>query len=234
MKMQTVALAGALLCLLYFMILAVYAGITADFIWIWLFFAAVLLLGRMPVIGRWILILFAAGSLVLVTLLLYIGSGMAKKDVSGLPYVIVEGAQVKGTVPSRSLTKRLEKALAYAGNNPDTVLILSGGQGSGEDISEAACMAAWLTEHGLDESRFILEDKSTSTRENLKFSDELTGCSTGAVGIISNNFHIQRSLYLARKLGYTDAYGLPASADAVLQLHSMVREAFALVVEWLR
>ena len=106
-----------------------------------------------------------------------------------------------------------------------------GGQGTGEDISEAACMKAWLSERGIKEERMILEDKSASTRENLIFSDQRTGCAGENVGIISNNFHIYRALRLAEAWGYEQAEGIAASSDPIMQPHYVVREVFALVKE---
>ena len=106
--------------------------------------------------------------------------------------------------------------------------ILSGGQGDDEEISEAVCMRNYLTAAGVEEDRLILEDRSTSTRENLLFSDQLTGCGSARCGIISNDFHICRVLKLARQAGYRDCYGIPAEGDPVMELHYIVRESVAL------
>lgn len=118
--------------------------------------------------------------------------------------------------------------------NEDTTLILSGGQGFGEDITEAKCMENYLTAHGISQERLVLEEKSTSTKENLKFSDELTGCSKKNTGILSNNFHVYRAVKLAEKLGYKHPYGIAAVSDPIMQVHYVVREVAALVKEKLR
>ena len=144
---------------------------------------------------------------------------------------MVLGAQVKGDVPSRALKKRLVKAYEYAEENPITILILSGGQGFGENITEAQCMADFLLEKGLPRERILLEEKSTNTMENLKFSNELSGCADKKTGIISNDFHVYRALKLAEKLGYDNPEGIAAPSDAVMQVHYVVREVFALVKE---
>ena len=114
-------------------------------------------------------------------------SGMRTSARKDLDYVVVLGAHVKGEVPSRALELRLKAALKYARENEDTVLILSGGQGSGEDITEAKCMENYLTAHGIPKERLVSEEKSTRTKENLKFSDDLTGCSKKNTGILSHN-----------------------------------------------
>ena len=148
--------------------------------------------------------------------------------------MVVLGAQVRGTSPSRALKRRLEKAAQYARENPETVLILSGGQGDNEDISEAQCMRDYLTAAGIGEERLRMEDRSTTTRENLIFSDELTGCAQEPCGILSNTFHVFRAVTLAKELGYRSPAGIPARSDPVMQLHYVVRETVALGTEKLK
>ena len=241
MDMITLIVGGA--CLLYYALIAVYAGADVNFGWFWIALGCAFLVvhfaSRSPVrvirIGAGALLcILAAGLLILAVQSAQVIAGMSQKDTGGTDYVIVLGAEVKGTRPSRSLLMRLQKAEEYAKENPDTTLILSGGQGSGEDISEAQCMYEYLTTRGIPGERLILEDRSTNTRENLRFSDELTGCSTSRCGILSNSFHICRALLLARKAGYSDPVGIPARSDPVLQVHLVVREAAALTVGKLR
>lgn len=153
-------------------------------------------------------------------------------------YVAGQGAEVYVRIHANgaesSLELRLKAALKYARENEDTTLILSGGQGFGEDITEAKCMENYLTAHGISQERLVLEEKSTSTKENLKFSDELTGCSKKNTGILSNNFHVYRAVKLAEKLGYKHPYGIAAVSDPIMQVHYVVREVAALVKEKLR
>ena len=85
-------------------------------------------------------------------------------------YLVVLGAAVHGSTPSLSMTHRLEGALDYLEAYPESTAIVSGGQGVGEDISEAQAMYDWLTAHGVAPERVIMENKSTSTMENLEFS----------------------------------------------------------------
>ena len=232
------------LCLTYYGIIIWYAGITANAALIWPVFAGIFaasglflkIQGRHPgLVPRWIPAAFlAASGAGLVLLLCLCGAvirGMYRKVPDGLDQVVVLGAQVKGRVPSRALQKRLERALSYSLENPDTIWILSGARGSGEDITEALCMKNWLLDHGIPEKNLLLEESSTSTLENLVFSAELYGCDKGETGILTNNFHIYRAIRLAEKLGYRSVYGIPAASDPVMQVHYIVREAFALVKE---
>lgn len=175
-----------ILCLCYYIGIVMYAGITTSFAWIWLVGGAALILIRAALWYQrlhpslWLRVfLSAAFALMLAAFLiiLVIGSrivsAMRTAPQQNLDYVIVLGAQVRGTKPSRALLKRLERAAEYAGENPDTILILSGGQGPDEGISEADCMYNYLLEAGVSETRLIKEDASTSTRENLLFSAEI-------------------------------------------------------------
>ncbi len=242
-RLENLCAAGAVLCLLYYFMIVFYAGITADFAWIWIFFALLLFgvrqilcfSGSHPgVIPVWILraglLMMAAGAAVFLIQAAQVAGGMFKKAEPDLDYVIVLGAQVKGEKPSRALRKRLDCAYEYAVKNPRTKLILSGGQGSGEDISEAECMRRYLTEAGLEPDRLLAEDRSTSTRENLEFCRSLYHPENARTGILSNNFHICRALILARDSGYTRVSGIPAHSDPWMQPHYIVREVFALSI----
>ena len=143
-------------------------------------------------------------------------------------YLIVLGAGVNGTVPSLILSDRLHATLAYLQSHPDTICIVSGGQGPGEDITEADCMADWLIANGMDPDRIWREDKSTSTRENIQFSVSLIEAKTGIrptqAGIVSNEFHLFRAGMEARRQGL-DSIGIPAKTSWFsLRINYFLRE----------
>jgi len=151
-------------------------------------------------------------ALAMVTGIIIVRGSQGDPDAS-CQYIIVLGAGVNGTVPSLTLRERLDAALAYLEAHPDTICVVTGGQGPGEDITEAACMANWLTTRGIDPSRILLEDKSTSTRENLTFALDILQAHTGtrptAAGIISSEYHMFRAGQLAEDLGL-ESIGIPA------------------------
>ena len=128
-------------------------------------------------------------------------------------YVIVLGAGVNGSVPSLSLRERIDAAFDYLTTHPDAICIVSGGQGSNEDISEAQCMFNSLTAKGIAPERLWLEDRSTSTRENLRFSMALIEGRTGSrptrAAIISNEFHLYRAGLFAEEQDL-QMVGIPA------------------------
>ena len=141
------------------------------------------------------------------------------------------GAHVRSTGPSRALALRLDATLDYAADNPDTIFIVSGGQGSNEPCTEADAMKTYLETHGLSSDRILTEDQSTNTRENLIFSAELIP-EGATVGIITNGFHVCRSLHLADALGYEHAYGIPAKGDLITQPANLFREFFAVIKDY--
>ena len=229
------------LCLGYYLFLQLFK---VDFAIVWLL-ASISLYGIsvwnwwsdihavvLPVWCRWLIgILFGIGIAIFLTAELLIASQMTRQGENNLDYIIVLGAQVKGDRPSRSLNKRIIKAAEYLQENPETIAILSGGQGPGEHMTEAECMRRGLVQRGIDPSRLILEDKSTSTKENLIFSSRLADVKNSRTGLVTQNFHVHRSLKLARHQNYRKVCGIAAPSEAIYQPHFLVREGFALVKE---
>ena len=152
-------------------------------------------------------------------------------------FVVVLGAQVQGDRPSLTLKKRLDLALSYLQSNPEAKTVVSGGQGADEAYTEASVMANYLTARGIEESRILLEEQASDTKENLLYSQALArqnGIDTKSVLIITSDFHLCRAKYLARKLGMTP-YGLASQTwPEVLRLNYLLREVFAFVKAALR
>lgn len=120
----------------------------------------------------------------------------------GCDHLIVLGAGVNGSVPSLTLRERLDAAYDYLQNHPGTLCIVSGGQGPGEEITEAACMADWLVNKGIPPERILLEEQATSTQENLAFSLDLieqqTGTRPKTVAVVSSEYHLYRTGLMAK------------------------------------
>lgn len=142
-------------------------------------------------------------------------------------YLIVLGAGVNGSTPSLSMTDRLRTAQAYLEVHPDCTAIVSGGQGQGEDISEAEAMYRWLTANGVAGARIVLEDRATSTLENLEYSFALIPDPDAAVAVVSGEYHLYRAEYLAAALGRAVS-GIPAPTSLpALKINYFIREALA-------
>ncbi|MBQ7700049.1 MAG: YdcF family protein [Clostridia bacterium] len=126
-------------------------------------------------------------------------------EVDKADVFIVFGCKTYGYSPSYALEKRLEKAYELLSKNPDSVAVLSGGQGDDETVSEAGSMRKYLTDKGIPEDRLIIEDRSTSTITNIKNSMELirqNGYDGKKISAVSNDFHVKRILKQAEQLGY--------------------------------
>ena len=144
-------------------------------------------------------------------------------------YLIVLGAKVKpGGIPSLSLQYRLDAALDYLKENPHTKVIVSGGQGPDEEQTEASFMRDYLITNGIEKSRIITEEQSTSTYENLYYSFALLPETEQAVTIVSSDFHLRRATYIANELGYeTDV--IVASTPKSVEIKLNIRERLALL-----
>lgn len=151
-------------------------------------------------------------------------------------YIVVLGAQVKGRQPTPSLYYRLCGARQLMTDNPDCIAIVSGGQGDGEDVTEAQCMRDWLVEAGIDPARIYMEDKAESTMENLEYSFDiirsLGGEPDGNVTILSSSYHLFRAKSMAKRLGVDAAGYSCAPGNPVLALNFFIREAFGVTHLW--
>jgi len=222
------------LCLLYFLLLAVFVGFSSKFNYVWLafgiFFPAfgVFLKKRkkaLPKAVRGVLLFFVfVGIIIFLNVEGLILSGFFVSGEPDLDYVIVLGAQMKENGPSNILKARLDRAIEYLEENPVTKVIVSGGQGSDELVSEAEGMKTYLVQKGIEPERIIMEDSSVNTKQNLKFSSEYINIEEEAVGIVTSNFHIYRSIKLARKQGYANVCGIAAESKLGLLPANMLRE----------
>ncbi|HGH7179461.1 TPA: YdcF family protein [Bacillus luti] len=146
-------------------------------------------------------------------------------------YIIVLGSKVNGTKPSYSLQYRIDKAAEYLKSHEKTIAIVSGGQGKGEDISEALAMKQGLMKQNIAEERNIMEDKSTSTDENITFSKPLIPANMKKGMIVTNDFHMFRAKKIAAKQGL-QLEGLPAKTPKPIIISSNVREYLAITQYW--
>lgn len=146
--------------------------------------------------------------------------------------VIVLGSRVYGNKPSRSLKERLDAAYEYLETNPDSYCIVSGGQGRNEDISEAECMYQYLKDKGIDEKRIFKEDKSTSTRENIKFSLEIIKANNlpEDIAITTSEYHQYRASLIAKKLGI-DVKAVPSKTAWWIFPTMYLRELYGVLYE---
>lgn len=166
---------------------------------------------------------------IIVSAFMIIGMNQAP-PVNGTAVVL--GAQVMPQGhPSTMLRGRIEAAEKYLKENPKAKAVLSGGQGNGEPISEAKCMYDNLIKKGITADRLIIEDRSTDTKENLKYSNEIIESNNlgKEIAIVTDGFHQQRTRIIAGQLGLKWEFGAYNADTAVEYAPTFfVREWFAI------
>lgn len=145
--------------------------------------------------------------------------------------IIVLGAGLRGENLSSTLQARLNRALQYHNQNPNSIIIVSGGQGPDELVTEASAMKKYLLQKGIAEDKILYEDRSTSTKENFKFSkvilDNYFNGKDYSIVFVTNDFHLLRSKYYAVDAGFK-ADGLPSPSLKYLLPNYYLREYLAL------
>ena len=186
-----------------------------------------------PKIRNTFRVLIISAVAVLVMFCGMISSEFTAKGNHNLDYIIVLGAQVREDGPSVVLRYRLDAAIEYLNENPNTICIVSGGQGFNEPFSEADGMAEYLIENGIEKSRILLEDESTNTLENIRNSKALMESSYNGVGIVTNNFHVFRAVQLAKAQGLENVCGIAADSSKIYLPNNVLRECCGILKDWL-
>lgn len=241
MKKYILIVFGILSVLYGVLVLQVGSGTGFWIIWemigVFLLFWAFLLHRDFFVLHEKIKIIFHAmvgmGIAVVIILCGMIAGDFSTKSSQNLDYIIVLGAQVRESGPSVVLKYRLDAAIDYLNENPNTVCIVSGGQGANEPFSEAEGMAVYLKENGIDENKILLEDKSKSTVQNIQNSKNLMEESYNGVGIVTNNFHVFRAVRIAKTQGLQGVCGIAADSNPVYLPNNVLRECIGILKDWI-
>ena len=158
-----------------------------------------------------------------------------QKPAANADTLVVLGSQVVGTPAQAPLTLqiRLNTAINYLQNNPNTKVIVCGGQGPDESATEASVMAKYLIDNGINADRVYQEDQSKRTAEQFIFANRVVPL--GKMVIVTNDFHILRSIMLAKRSGINDVSGLsaPLSFNNGDRYVALIREPLALANSWL-
>lgn len=231
------------ICLLYCLIIGLFVGHGTNFFLIWgvvgiLFvsFGAMWKRGIYSIMPQWIKITFSIivvmGAAAFLIVEIFILSGFGAKEEKDLDYLIVLGAQLKQSGPSRVLQMRLDKAYDYLMEHEDTIVIVSGGQGPDEPDTEAEGMYQYLVKKGIESTRIVKEDKSRNTVQNIELSSRFLDKEKDSVGIVTNNFHIFRAVNLAKHAGFSDVRGIAAPSELTLLPNNMFREFFGVLKDF--
>ena len=241
------------ICVIYYIALVSYSGLATPFSEAWLFAAVICILFVIclvvPVIKNLLMKLpkgvkiaffscIGAGIILFVVLLINVLTGFNDYPDEDTDCVVVLGAKIRGETVSQALADRLDAAYEYVtkDGNEDVLIIVSGGQGEDEVMTEAEAMKKYLVNKGISEDRILMEDKSVNTMQNLKFSYEIIKEKLGEdakIAICTSNFHVYRATLLAKNMGLKNVCGIAANTKAILLPNSTVRECFALVKEWM-
>lgn len=190
-------------------------------------------------LNRWIKALIAlilVGVLAFAALLGAVLHG-SYDHVQGDPQImVILGCQVKSWGPSILLQDRLDKALDYLEEHPDMTVVVSGGQGPDEHITEAQAMYDYLVVHGVNGEQILLEEESHNTVQNLKYTRELLESEgydlTADIVVVSNGFHLTRVQMLWERVwGSGDNLSTLAAPSSHMpsRLKMYIREPIALV-----
>ncbi|MGI1658326.1 MAG: YdcF family protein [Desulfitobacterium sp.] len=185
---------------------------------------------RLRILLRWGIILFLSSFLIIEGLLLWNTEDPMPERVE---YLIVLGAGLNGEELSWTLWERVERGRKLLEANPHLKVVVSGGQGPGELIPEAEAMSRYLKEQGIERERILIEDRSTSTMENFRYSRTLLDGEedfnpANPVLVITSDFHMFRSKILAERNGINPV-GVPCYTPWYIRPNVYLREYFAMV-----
>ena len=188
-----------------------------------------LLCAVVPGIPKWIRTIFvlaAIGILLLITCmsilnLFTIRNGMGKAaDV-----ILVLGCKIG----SRGFHFRANAAADYLRSVPSASVICCGGQGSDEPCTEAEQFAREINEAGIEEERILQEGTSVSTVQNIRNSIPIIPDLNQPVGIVTSDYHLFRSVAIAKKQGLPNAFGIPSGSVWFYVPDYTLREALACI-----
>ena len=235
-----VYLIAGVACVAYYFLIGLYSRFGLSIQWIWLAAGAALIAAglltrtRLPQWLRWLWRGALGAGLALVILLeCVVVSGMHATAPAGMDYLVVLGASVYADGPSPALTRRINAVMACLDDHPGAIIIASGGQGRSEPISEAQCIRDELVKRGVDPARIVLEERSTNTRENIAYSKEIIGDDDARIAIVTNNYHVWRSLRMARTAGLKNVWGIASEYTGPTLFHFMIREAVSITLWFL-
>ena len=146
--------------------------------------------------------------------------------------VVVLGAGIRGDKVTLPLKMRLDKAIEYHYKNPDALIVVTGGQGLQETVTEAYAMEKYLVQNGVDSSKILKEEKATSMFENMKYSKEILDnyfSNDYSVVVITNNFHIFRGVTTAQNTGFEDVTHMHAGLQWYNIIPCFLRESLAVI-----
>lgn len=163
---------------------------------------------------------------------------LSAQPIPQVAAIIILGSGTEDGKPTPTLANRLDKAVPIIQAQPQALVITTGGIGFGRSRSEADIMATYLSQtHGIDFERIFQEGKSTSTEENLIYSQAILSDQgvliTEPIAIVTSDFHTIRAAAIARHQGYRQPITVASPTPLSIRYNSWFREYFAFVSGWL-
>lgn len=228
--------------LVYFFIILAYSGSQTSFLWFWpglaLFsffisrFIAYISISN-QIFSKILIIFFWIAILLFTSIEIIIFATSHTEPPANADYILILGAQVRGTRPSRTLQSRIQYAADYMKENTNTIAICCGGQGAHEEITEALAIKRGLMENQISEDRILLEEKSTNTVENINYGKELLpNIYSSKVLLITSDFHAFRAKQIGKKQGLANLSAVGSKEFMPTTISYYVREFFAILKDF--
>ena len=198
-----------------------------------LLFSGICINGLVKVIPKWIKSVFLSGLLIMMMYISFLIIYGATEDATYQEdVIIVLGCGIRGEQVTESLRQRLDRAIDYYYENPDAIIVVSGGQGPQEDISEALAMERYLLSKGIPTDKIIKEQLSTNTYENFKYSKEILDDyfkDTYSIVYVTNDYHTFRAGVIARSVGFENITYCSAATSWHTKVSSGLRECVGIL-----
>lgn len=150
--------------------------------------------------------------------------------------LIVLGAGIRGDKVTLPLKMRLDRAIEYHKKNSKALIVVTGGQGFQETVTEASAMEKYLLENGVKKENIFKEEEATSTNENMRFSKEIIDKYFDReykTVVVTNNFHIYRGVCIAKMEGFENVYHMHAGLQWYNIVPCYLRESLAVLKMWI-
>ncbi len=211
------------------------AGIIVEFLLGAVFLLYGFTLGKI-MLPKWLKTIFWSGVSVVTIFTVFLFTYGISDNISGREdALIVLGSGIRGEQLTVGLRNRLDEAIECYEENNNLLIVVSGGQGSQEDITEALAMERYLLSCGIPQEKIIKEENATSTYENFVYSKQILNSTFGddyEVAFVTNDYHIYRAGSLAKIAGFEYATHSHSSTMWYTVIPSCIRECMAVIKLW--
>ena len=169
--------------------------------------------------------------------LVFILNPKSIKNDESCDYLILLGGGIdkNGNLP-KPVLNRVETAASYLQNHNETICVVTGGTLKWLPVAEAPQLKKELVQRGISPDRILVEDKALDTIQNFQFSCDLLADFTNKtkgeileskIIVVTNYFHLRRAQRLAKRMGFSDIYGLGTECSSFRVVHNYLREVLA-------